>query len=168
MLAVASAMLTPAINCGKRKIDEMSTIAEEGPSCVNSDDSLSDCSSGTAWNTPMAEAPETPIDQKPTAPNGMRCGSASPAFCSDGQAGISVGRGFAAARTSPRYETGVATALHLEYTAAGRRELMAARHWFGRLAPRAWASWKGVIIHINVYVRVLCCCSHCLSCKVCA
>ena len=146
--AAASATSTPNGSYGKRKIDEMSTIAEEGPSFVGTEYSnLSDDSSGTVWNTPIPELRGQPIDDDNITPT---AGSAfaSTTFCSD-QTEIGVGRGFAAARTSPRYETRLATAMHLEYTAAGRRELMAAQHWFGRLAPRAWDSWKGTFAQFS-------------------
>lgn len=155
--SAVNATFTPLGSCGKRKMDEMSTIAEEGPSLVASDYSnLSGGSSGTTWNTPMPEPRETAIDEDTVTPN-YRSAYTSTKFCSDDQTGIGVGRGFAAARTSPRYETDVATALHLEYTAAGRRELVAAQHWFGRLAPRAWDSWKGMFAQLSCHVGSLSC-----------
>ena len=140
--AATNATSTPFGSCGKRKIDELSTITEEGPSFVGTEYSnVSDGSSDTVWSTPIPEPRGIPIDCNNATPT-ARSASASTTFCSD-ETEIGVGRGFAAARTSPRYDSGLATALHLEYTAAGRRELMAAQHWFGQLAPRAWDSWKG-------------------------
>jgi hypothetical protein len=145
--------------------EEEEEEAEQGDGVSYSDDStLSGL--GTAWSTPLPEPPES------AASGAGAAAAAAAASCAGNHAGpraysndgnehggegdeqqgdndimssssSSSGRGFAAAWISPRYETGVATALHLEYTAAGRRELVAAQHWFRRLAPRAWTSWIG-------------------------
>jgi hypothetical protein len=109
----------------------MSVIAEESFMTVGSNESVN-VSGATVWNTPLAERRgEGKVEEDDDIPEIVPEGVAR--------------RGFAAAATSPKYETGVATSLHLQYTAAGRREHLAATHWFGRLAPRAWGSWIGAV-----------------------
>jgi len=146
--------------------EEEEEAAEQGDGGVGYSDDSTLSGLGTAWSTPLPEPPES------AASGAGAAAAAAAASCAGNHAGpraysndgdehggegdeqqgdndimssssSSSGRGFAAAWISPRYETGVATALHLEYTAAGRRELVAAQHWFRRLAPRAWTSWIG-------------------------
>ena len=113
----------------------MSVIAEESFMTVASNLSAN-VSGATVWNTPLPEQ---------RGDGHLEEGDDSPELVPpEGFEGVAR-RGFAAAATSPKYETGVATSLHLQYTAAGRREHLAATHWFGRLAPRAWGSWMGAV-----------------------
>lgn len=111
--AQPDSMLTPLGSCGKRKIAEMSTIAEEAPSLVGSEDS--NLSDGTAWNTPLPEPPETGAGESAATPTDQtERDTAERDRQRQTEAGIGLGRKFAAVRTSPRYESDVANALHLE------------------------------------------------------
>eukprot|EP01044_Picomonas_judraskeda_P004162 COSAG03_NODE_360_length_8585_cov_69.712350_6_plen_231_part_00 len=111
--AQPDSMFTPLGSCGKRKIAEMSTIAEEAPSLVGSEDS--NLSDGTTWNTPLPEPPETGAGESAaTSTDQTERDTAERDRQRQTEAGIGLGRKFAAVRTSPRYESDVANALHLE------------------------------------------------------
>ena len=56
----------------------------------------------------------------------------------------------------PRYHTKEATALHLRYTASGRRlwaSLTARRRWTKRLCRKAWMSWRGAMRVVHAQRR---------------